>query len=152
VKDKYIITCERRYYRDYTLGTVKDEAGNTIGTTLEDPYRGQGVKLECVTCIGEGDHIIIMSYSSRFKREMLQIYNQADLSCLYHFEYKDLNGTRRRTTARWTGIRVHNGKTVEHTHGCPLWRGDLELIENFYKQLIEEGYKQIIWRVIGATP
>ena len=64
-------------------------------TPLQDIVRQ---KVFGETCIPYGTYEVGLTYSNRFKKVMPQIF--------------DVPG--------FSGIRIHNGNTIEHTAGCPL--------------------------------
>jgi len=66
--------------------------------TLEDERRPDGVKVYGKTCIAPGLYEIEITYSNRFKRDMILIKNVKGFS----------------------GIRIHGGNTAKDTLGCPL--------------------------------
>lgn len=66
--------------------------------TLEDELRANGVKEYGVTAIDAGIYDYEITYSPRFKRQMILI--------------KDV--------PNFSGIRIHGGNTSEDSHGCPL--------------------------------
>ena len=74
---------------------------------LEDVGRPHGVKINAETCISEGHYKAVITYSHRFKKDMILLYNKEDMSV-------------ERFGVRFTGIRAHGGITIEHTAGCPL--------------------------------
>lgn len=73
--------------------------------TLEDPERD--VKIPGETCIPKGLYKYRKTYSNRFKREMILIYNREDLSC-------------QNEAMTFTGIRIHGGNGIEDTDGCVI--------------------------------
>lgn len=75
--------------------------------SLEDVARADGVKIQGETCIPPCVCNVKISYSRRFKRDMLLLYNQPDGSII-------AGGIR------FTGIRPHGGNTHINTDGCPL--------------------------------
>lgn len=93
--------------------TVKSSSGATyidgikFCESLEDVARAEGVKIPGETCVPPCVCNVKISYSRRFKRDMLLLYNQPDGSII-------AGGIR------FTGIRVHGGNTHVDTHGCPL--------------------------------
>lgn len=77
----------------------------------EDAARAYGVKIPKMTCIGEGDYWMEVTYSDRFKELMPLIYN--------HIDGKG-NKCVMNDNARWDGIRSHIGNYEGDTEGCPL--------------------------------
>lgn len=103
----------RRYLGPtYTIGTLEmvDETGiiHKLSDTLEDQDRGtkdtdsihwiMEHKVHSKSAIPTGRYEVAMNYSNRFKRQMPILLN------VKGFE----------------GIRIHNGRTEEHTSGCIL--------------------------------
>jgi hypothetical protein len=76
---------------------------------LEDVGRPHGVKVQNETCIPEGHYKASITFSHRFQKDMILLYNTG-------------NNTVERFGVIFTGIRVHGGSTIEHTAGCPLVR------------------------------
>lgn len=66
--------------------------------TLEDEIRADGVKEYGVTAIKAGLYEIEVTYSPKFKRDMILIKNVPNFS----------------------GIRIHGGNTSKDSLGCPL--------------------------------
>lgn len=81
--------------------------GQKFCESLEDVARADGVKIYGETCVPPCVCNVKVSYSRRFKRDMLLLYNQPDGSII-------AGGIR------FTGIRVHGGNTHVDTGGCPL--------------------------------
>ena len=81
--------------------------GEYFSETLEDTVRATGIKVIHHTAIPSGRYRITVTRSNRFKRDMILIYNQKDLSLIN-------NGIR------FTGIRIHGGNTHLNTSGCVL--------------------------------
>ncbi len=75
--------------------------------TLEDTLRPAAIKVKGHTAIPQGVYSFEVTYSPRFKREMILIYNQNDKSL-------DSNGIS------FSGLRIHGGNRHEHSEGCPL--------------------------------
>jgi hypothetical protein len=91
--------------------------GVEVGECVEDIGRPTGIKIPAETCIPEGVYTAKITYSPKFKRNMIQLYtNPATLAC----EHGGIS---------FTGIRVHAGSTTAHTEGCPLFQGDLASLE-----------------------
>lgn len=70
--------------------------------SLEDEVRAEFVKVFGATCIEAGLYRMAVTYSPKFKREMVEIVPL--------FE----------TTTKFTGLRMHGGNTEIDSHGCPL--------------------------------
>jgi len=96
----------RTYKKDCTESRL--EANNVeFCQVLEDVGRPHGVKIDGETCIPEGHYKAVITRSTRFKKDMILLYNQDDMSV-------------ERFGVRFTGIRVHGGTNTAHTAGCPL--------------------------------
>jgi len=89
-----------------TLGKLYIE-GKYFCETLEDVVRATGVKVIHHTAIPSGRYSLTITRSSRFKRDMILIYNQKDYSLV-------------NDGIRFVGIRMHGGNTHKDTSGCPL--------------------------------
>lgn len=76
--------------------------------TLEDVVRGTGIKIKGETAIPAGVYKWHITYSNRFKRDMISIYTESN-------GYELINDGK-----SFKGIRTHGGNTHVHTHGCPL--------------------------------
>lgn len=112
--EKLILLQRNEYTARSTVGGLYfPENGYTerFCYTLEDTARAHGIKVKGETCIpGSCDGIkyrVIITKSTRFKRDMPLIYNQEDLS----LEEDGIS---------FAGIRIHGGNTHANTHGCPL--------------------------------
>ena len=88
-----------------TLGTLTFPDGYTC-QTLEDIVRAWGIKDGGTTAIPVGEYRMTVSMSSKFKREMVMVYNQPN-----KFELQ-ANGIA------FKGIRIHGGNTNADTWGC----------------------------------
>ncbi len=114
--------------------------GEFFAHTLEDPDRGDGIKINARTAIPEGTYLVNITMSSRFKREMPMVYNQSN-------GYQLINKGK-----SFKGIRLHGGNNHTHTEGCPLIaknRLNDELIQGsmekeLTKELIKFGKKGYI--------
>ncbi len=95
-----------KYSPQTTLGKFYVN-GEYFSETLEDTVRATGIKVIHHTAIPQGRYQLLITRSSRFKRDMILISNQKDLSLIN-------NGIR------FTGIRIHGGNTHENTSGCIL--------------------------------
>lgn len=105
--DSLIITCVRKYKKIATMGEMYVN-GHFLGYTLEDLPRPFKIAKE--TCIPEGTYRIKVTYSTRFKRDMPQIYSVCEKDTL-------LVNVKGMT---FSGVRIHGGNDVSNTEGCPL--------------------------------
>ncbi len=133
----------REYKKDHTDSDLfvqgKDERFCFV---LEDVGRPMGVKIPANTCIPEGVYDVAITYSHRFKREMILLFNAEDQK-VYRFGVE------------FTGVRAHGGNDVDDTEGCPLTaynsdgngtvygRADREL-QAIIKDWMDEGF-QVKW-------
>ena len=101
-----IVVNRTNYYKDTTTGEM-DIDDDFFAYTLEDCARPEGVKVNKHTCIPTGIYNIEVTYSNRFKRDMVLISNTPDKAV-------ENDGVR------FTGVRVHGGNTHENTEGCIL--------------------------------
>lgn len=97
----------REYKPNHTKGIVYIN-GVEFCYCLEDQRRDYGVKVDGDTCIPEGLMQVGITYSNRFRKDMLQLYNQRE----------NLSVVGRGIS--FTGVRPHGGNTTKDTHGCPL--------------------------------
>ncbi len=81
--------------------------GEYFCETLEDITREIGVKVLAKTAIPAGQYKWRVTFSPRFKRKMILIYNQPDYSL-------SAGGIS------FIGIRIHGGNTHLNTDGCVL--------------------------------
>lgn len=104
---KHIIQI-RKYFPEYTESVlIIPEWTNKPVYVLEDKQQPHGVKIDGKTCIPEGYYNVSVSESTRFKKLMLLLSNQPDMSIS-----KD--------GVIFRGVRPHGGNTVNDTEGCPL--------------------------------
>lgn len=141
-----IITTLRTYEKHHTDGRVFVN-GKKFGESLEDAGRPPGVKIAAETCIPEWAYKVAISYSNKFKRDMLVLYNIDDDHSVERFGI------------RFTGIRMHGGNDIKHTAGCPMvarnsdkagkiW-GSLESeLFNLVKRAIDKG-EEVLWVITG---
>lgn len=98
---------------DYTAGELlyidprESLTPQKLCYTLEDTARAHGVKVKGHTCVPEGKCEVIVNRSTRFKRDMLLMFNQEDFTL-------ELGGIS------FSGIRAHGGNRIDNTEGCPL--------------------------------
>lgn len=102
-----IVNQFRTYSQDCTESELFIDGNERYCYVLEDVGRPHGVKISRETCIPEGHYKAVITRSTRFKKDMILLYNQEDMSV-------------ERFGVRFTGIRVHGGNNIEHTAGCPL--------------------------------
>lgn len=102
-----IITTLRTYGADHTRGRLFVD-GKLFGATLEDVARPDGVKIAGKTCIPEYTYFVVANQSTKFKKEMLQLFNDRAYLTV------SVRGVS------FSGIRAHDGVTIEHTEGCIL--------------------------------
>lgn len=145
---KLIITERYIYTSNTTIGRiVNPDTCEHWAYCLEDTVRPTGIKVYKHTAIPAMTYKVTVTYSNRFKRDMIQLYNvDADLSI-------DADGKK------FTGVRVHGGNDHTNTEGCPLVAYNLinnETIQGTaekeftttVKQWIAEGY-EVLWKFIN---
>jgi len=88
----------RTHYIKYDTSSTVLLNGKHWCYCLEDPVRFTP-KEYGITAIPAGLYELKVTYSPRFKREMVQIM----------------------AVPGFTGIRIHGGNDAKHTLGCPLW-------------------------------
>ena len=76
--------------------------------TLEDAIRPYGVKIQDYTAIPEGVYFGRITYSPKYKREMILIYNNQENRTI---DYKGV---------KFEGVRVHGGNKASDSSGCVL--------------------------------
>lgn len=82
--------------------------GRYFSETLEDATRHPKLKIPKETCVPCCTVNVGISYSSRFQRDMVILYNQS-------------NGYETIVEGQsWKGLRIHGGNTAENTEGCIL--------------------------------
>ena len=140
--EKVIIHKREEFFDDATVGHVIID-GKEFCWTLEDAVRDE--KVHGQTAIPYGVYDVEITYSPRFKRDTIQLFNTPDKAV-------EGNGMR------FTGVRVHGGNTVDDTEGCPLvaynrtgertiqGRADRE-IENIVREWISNG-DEVKWEII----
>jgi len=107
-KTRTIISNRREYFEDTTLSDVLVE-GKHFSYQLEDAVRAIGVKVARKTAIPEGWYRVIVSRSTRFKRDMILLYNE---------ETSDGRYICTDGIIEFSGIRNHGGNTHLDTEGC----------------------------------
>lgn len=113
-----IVVIEREKNPVKTPGQMLVNAKH-FGWVLEDVVRdnnhdgdlddeGEG-KVYGETAIPFGEYKLIISYSNRFKKDMIQVINKPGGQIKFGENLIDQ-----------CGVRIHGGNTVENTLGCPL--------------------------------
>ena len=138
---------ERQYLKGCTISDLYTPENENIGYALEDVGRPPGVKIKGETCIPEFVYDVSITYSNRFKKDMILLSNN-DRGTV-----TDSHGVE------FTGIRVHGGNDVDDTDGCPciaknfdgedeVWDSLSSEVTEQLKQYIKEGHvvKWIITR------
>lgn len=120
----YIICTRISYAPQSTLSRITltndEHQDRKFCFCLEDTVRKEGIKVCGSTAIPDNllGYKIAKTYSPRFKRDTLQLYNVSeDLSVDYDF------GNDKHI--HFEGVRVHGGNKHEDTEGCPLVAYDL---------------------------
>jgi len=91
------------------LGNVYlGDSGERFCYSLEDVIRGTGIKIHGETGIPAGEYFWHITYSNRFKRDMISVYTESN-------GYELINDGK-----SFKGIRMHGGNTAVDSHGCPL--------------------------------
>ena len=93
---------------NYTAGQLLVD-GKHFAWTLEDKMRPDGQKIYGETAIPLGTYKVIITYSNRFKKQMLQLVNVKGGKLMFGELPIDA-----------CGIRIHGGNTTADTLGCPL--------------------------------
>lgn len=105
-----LITVHRELRNCTTKSTVGRMLidGHYFSETLEDAIRHPKLKIPKETCVPCCTLEVGISFSSRFGRDMVILYNQS-------------NGYEAIVEGHsWKGLRVHGGNTSENTAGCIL--------------------------------
>ena len=121
---------EKSTYGKMFLGSSEE----SFGFTLEDVVRGYGEKVYGKTAIPEGTYFWKVSYSSRFKRDMIMIYTEKN-------EYELINNG-----ISFKGVRCHGGNTHKNTHGCVLvakYRINKDLIQGTMEKELTKWAKSV---------
>jgi len=107
---KKFITQLRTYHADATSSEVfLPNEPTRFCYALEDVARPVNVKFPGETCIPEGVYRCTPTFSNRFQKELLQLYNVPEGMLV------------RKDGIEFTGARIHGGNTIEDTLGCPLY-------------------------------
>jgi hypothetical protein len=147
--DTFLIRHQRKIFN---TGNVENER-STIGEifvdgkyfcyVLEDEVRADGQKVFGKTAIPAIEYDVTISYSNKFKRDMILLYNKKDFT----IEHEGVT---------FSGVRVHGGNDAEDSHGCPIvayntdsvkvWGTSEKDILAIVKKAIKEG-KKVKWLV-----
>ena len=93
------LTIYRHTYNDNnTIGHLHDSVDGYFCNTLEDKKRADNVKVYGETCIPAGIYDYEVTWSPKFKRQMILI----------------------KRVPMFKGIRIHGGNTEKDSLGCPL--------------------------------
>lgn len=103
---------ERQELPDKTPGELLVDDKH-FAWTLEDKSRGNDPKVYGETCIPYGTYRVILSYSNRFGKRMIQLINMRGGNIMFGDKPIDQ-----------CGIRMHGGNTTADTLGCPLFGAD----------------------------
>lgn len=131
-----IINQLRTYFKDQTSSELYLDGVKLEGTCLEDVGRPDGVKIQDETCIPEGVYKVQITHSPAFKKRLILLYNDPDLSV------RDGN-------VKWTGIRVHAGVNTGHTAGCVLFK-DYQALQMKIQTALDNG-EQVSWIISRAN-
>ena len=137
-----IINQIRSYEQNFTQSKLYIPTVEKDVWVLEDVGRPEGIKIPKVTCIPEGVYDVTITRSTRFKKDMMLLSNQLDMSV-------------ERFGVRFTGVRPHGGNQVDNTEGCPLcnfntdhngkqWGRASDMIFELVKQWIASG-EEVKW-------
>ena len=110
---KHLLSIHRDYNFSYRVSGCLYFKDKFFGFTLEDAIRP--IKIKKHTAIAEGSCFGIVSYSPRFKREMIMLYTDKET-----FEHT-------RGDLTFKGIRIHSGVDEDDTDGCVLLGENREL-------------------------
>ena len=137
---KKVLIKRTEYFDDTTISQVFID-GVFFCFCLEDTVRPKGIKVKHYTAIPSGNYNAIITYSNKFNRDMIQLYNSID---------SDINYTVTDGICSWYGIRIHGGNTHKDTDGCLLFaydrvgdkviqhRADLDFLNTVYKWIENE--------------
>jgi hypothetical protein len=101
---------KRRFKKPtYTMGELFYPDGSLAGHILEDRIRSDGEYIYGETAIPHGIYRVIINFSNRFQKRMLQLVNIRGGNI--QFGNKSIDAA---------GIRIHGGNSIGDTLGCPL--------------------------------
>jgi len=137
----------RKYSKEYTQSDLFiPEINERFCYVLEDKQQPYGVKVNAETCIPEAIYNVTITFSNRFKKDMIQLYNTQDLAV-------EKNGIR------FVGVRVHGGNDVDDSEGCPLvgyhvdgkgniWKSASDDILKIIRGYMDKGI-QVKWVIVS---
>lgn len=96
-------------FDDRTLGKLFQPNGMIMGEILEDRIRSDGEYIYGETAIPAGKYRMIISFSNRFKKRMIQLINVRGGNIQFGKRPIDQ-----------CGVRIHGGNDIKDTLGCPL--------------------------------
>lgn len=96
-------------FDDRTFGKLFLPNGIVLGEILEDKIRPDGEYIYGETAVPAGKYRMIISFSNRFKKRMIQIINVRGGTIQFGKRPIDQ-----------CGIRIHGGNNITDTLGCPL--------------------------------
>ena len=103
--------------------------GKNFCYSLEDTVRAKGIKVPGETAIPAGIYKWHITYSSRFKRDMISIYTESNG---YQLIAEGIS---------FKGLRIHGGNDHEDTEGCPLFAfikvSDVKIYKTAEKDLLK---------------
>lgn len=99
---------KREEHPDKTFGKLY-KGDVYLCETLEDIVRNDGTYVKKETALPYGKYRLSISYSNRFKKQMILITNVRGGKILYHGDSVDS-----------IGARFHGGNLVTHTEACVL--------------------------------
>lgn len=103
-----IISTIRNIFTEESVGGITLVNGEWWCHSLEDVYRGIGVKIPKVTCIPPGSYKVGTRHSASFNREVLVLYTEDD------------GFTIKKDGVKFTYCYNHGGSNASHTSGCIL--------------------------------
>jgi len=103
------VTLTRKtFLNNRTFGELSTD-GVFLGHTLEDKVRDNEPFILGETAIPYGRYRLIVSFSNRFQKQMIQVINVRGGNTTFHGINIDQ-----------CGIRIHGGNTEKDSLGCPL--------------------------------
>lgn len=94
---------------DRTLGKFYHADNSFMGYILEDRIRPDGEYIYGETAIPEGTYRMVLSFSNRFQKRMIQLINVRNGKIVFGGRSIDN-----------CGVRIHGGNNINDTLACPL--------------------------------